>query len=1198
MSDFDFNIDSMKTPRSRQDDMAEEAFDSLSETLGEREPGAAPLPGASPPGFSGNPAADIQRVLADVLPMSIEYRHRGKNVVFTDLPDIHRLRERSLGKISRYIQSPALAILDSHNGKLMTLLRVLGGRLPVLFDRLTPLLETLDDRARAVGSMMADPSLSDTLREYYYRVLVEEHSDVTRSGKLNGEEIFLYKLRQHIAELSEQMMGVFELIDTVESHATHFQPWKKWEARRRAELNNEHTVAGNEKNARTRLSRLRDCSTSGAKEKTQLMWQDADMSSYLKINNRLNLKTWEEREIRQKLVLALLTGAAALKTSLRLTRASSYRLVEHYYGNKKASSEAAPGKGTTAEQALELSRAMHAVSVRLERLVGVLADGKEALPPDTITREDKCDESTMHAATNFVEKRVRETAADPLPSFARRTARAFTGAVNKGVYQWRKFNDVDETDRAGVTAIAGPSGIDIALFGIDTVKRPTEAQEIAIRKVGVLLSDRLQRQVRALTHIELDVQWLHLALEQKAATDSEQKHKFSTSLDKSHSMASAAWQANIDRARARLLDTVSRMGGLADEDEKLSFRHELRNLLVTHPEDSVMLERVREFYDFTELCIDRMAKVEEACIGLVDEIIPAPGMRRKDFKVSLITWRATLKQCEDDLDAGLKLYTGRSDNRFSRDSMLAKGLAERFKDSKRVCLAGVDKARRATTGEQYDTLVINAVLASPLFAGVGKGEQEIFAQRLRIEMKHATSGDIIYPPTMAGMVAGMKGMDAALRGSVKSALMRKGPLRVIRGAALVPELIALPAQMAVRAAIRGAVTGATYAYVRSAGEKGIRLGQGGVGRARQVYGGQLLKTALVKTFVSSVPMLSLLAGLRAIQLELDEGRNVVDITEDILRGGIRDIPWQGMDVFRRNLMNAWREGQEGKRDATLELLVNKLSCEVNVMPDIPTGPSASNVLSLIAAGDDVELAKLAKRLQSVPGGHQIRMQWVEIPESSHYDLRTRTIMLNVWASDEEILHEIAHALSAHQLRAGRDNPDTPLGATVLELDELREAALKAYQNTGGRDKETLYYLGNLDEFVAGLYSGDGEFRRFLDSIHVNERSLLAQAVVLLCLVLGLDTERDSALTHAMGLSETIMRMPRTEREKGVGPDFSTHHRVAGCVLTHCQTMGPQHSSPHGLHRPLSAVALLIERALVQLKCSKKIGRNYSDCLLP
>ncbi|RQS67310.1 hypothetical protein DID96_21945 [Burkholderia sp. Bp8963] len=124
--------------------------------------------------------------------------------------------------------------------------------------------------------------------------------------------------------------------------------------------------------------------------------------------------------------------------------------------------------------------------------------------------------------------------------------------------------------------------------------------------------------------------------------------------------------------------------------------------------------------------------------------------------------------------------------------------------------------------------------------------------------------------------------------------------------------------------------------------------------------------------------------------------------------------------------------------------------------------------------------------------------------------------------DEMMLHEIAHSVTAQKIAYGKKNPMTAHGQLVGQLDKLRQRALREYKGT---DHNTRYYLKNVDEFVAGLYSGQGEFINHLKSLKVKNGNILSKTVDAVRALLGLKPSEVNMLTKALGLSDHLVQAP-------------------------------------------------------------------------
>ncbi|MBU9376292.1 transglycosylase SLT domain-containing protein [Burkholderia multivorans] len=124
--------------------------------------------------------------------------------------------------------------------------------------------------------------------------------------------------------------------------------------------------------------------------------------------------------------------------------------------------------------------------------------------------------------------------------------------------------------------------------------------------------------------------------------------------------------------------------------------------------------------------------------------------------------------------------------------------------------------------------------------------------------------------------------------------------------------------------------------------------------------------------------------------------------------------------------------------------------------------------------------------------------------------------------DEMLLHEIAHSVTAQKIRFGKAHPRSAHGQLVGQLDKLRQRALREYKGT---DYNTRYYLGNVDEFVAGLYSGQSEFINHLKSLKVKNGNILSKTVDAVRALLGLRPDESNMLTKALGLSDHLVQTP-------------------------------------------------------------------------
>ena len=167
---------------------------------------------------------------------------------------------------------------------------------------------------------------------------------------------------------------------------------------------------------------------------------------------------------------------------------------------------------------------------------------------------------------------------------------------------------------------------------------------------------------------------------------------------------------------------------------------------------------------------------------------------------------------------------------------------------------------------------------------------------------------------------------------------------------------------------------------------------------------------------------------------------------------------------------------------------------------------------------------------------------VFVPGAGHADLASQT-----YRSAFAALHETVHALTVHKLRFGLENPGTAHGKIVQQLEELRQLARSEFYVThdlAQQAKEySRYFLGNLEEFVAGLYSGkDGGLPTILSRMKATGApNMLSKMVGVVRKLLGLAPQHESALTQALGLTDELMRHKLTVKYEGQGRPATVDH---------------------------------------------------------
>lgn len=189
--------------------------------------------------------------------------------------------------------------------------------------------------------------------------------------------------------------------------------------------------------------------------------------------------------------------------------------------------------------------------------------------------------------------------------------------------------------------------------------------------------------------------------------------------------------------------------------------------------------------------------------------------------------------------------------------------------------------------------------------------------------------------------------------------------------------------------------------------------------------------------------------------------------------------------------------------------------------------TVGSLLDSLSTHEDALLGAMAARMKTLMG-EDIPVFTGSKTKTSYYDVGDGRIILAPGADATTQLHEITHSLTADRIRYGIANPDTAIGALSKELHAMLDVAQKAAK---GKElgHSAKYFLTNMDEFMAGLYSGPRakEFHDFLATIPVDKQgtTLLNYLVKTVRRILGLKESEHNGLTKAIGLTDELVQQP-------------------------------------------------------------------------
>lgn len=269
--------------------------------------------------------------------------------------------------------------------------------------------------------------------------------------------------------------------------------------------------------------------------------------------------------------------------------------------------------------------------------------------------------------------------------------------------------------------------------------------------------------------------------------------------------------------------------------------------------------------------------------------------------------------------------------------------------------------------------------------------------------------------------------------------------------------------------------------------------------------------------------------------------NVRHILDDIAeryndKGEVARVKDEGTEVFKKDI----QEPSTPKVDNPDGVPVQELRGKVHGVKDNApyTEVSGKDLLSKLSAHQDPYVGKLAERVLSLVGD-DIAVRYVKREDlfqgsRAYYHPKQHAAYISKDTPDNIVLHEIAHAVTNHKIRYGKANPDSVHGKLVSDLNRVLSVAKEEFGRIkkerkwvkGVREHDFVkYHISDLDEFVAGLYTGDSAFTKMLAQIKPVEgtKSLLESAVAVVRKLLGFKASEENALLQALGLADTLMQ---------------------------------------------------------------------------
>ncbi|OQS37529.1 hypothetical protein B0T39_15210 [Chromobacterium haemolyticum] len=897
-----------------------------------------------------------------------------------------------------------------------------------------------------------------------------------------------YEAIKHANRMAGYLSGTLDLIQIANDNHENFSSWQDF-------------LEESSRNLRDKLSPIDADSSMGSYAKAQTRGNlTKDNPENIKFSRIVNSATWDERQKREALSEKLTGQAKKLLSGIKL--------VDNYAKKTHEDNEV----NRLAEYLRDVCKVLPRV-VKDIKVVGKSIRPSAAMLPDAFKLPKQKKEVTEEI------KDLSKKAIHPLITAAKAGKKKALGV--KDIFAMLSDKAEKNKHRA---AHALPYGND---YETNEATRKTNE---AVFQAGMILSDKIQQTVSNIYKVQQAARPLQHAVELDSGLSNELSQvKANQILDAKLAAESARWKEKAEESRKQLQETLVNLTALAGDPGKNAFLSQLRTPLSEAPQDPQSASIISDFDAQIKAFVDTLAGIEKGLKQVAVRLSEHGVAGGKELDKKVVKWTRDLGHVKDELKTSITQATGRSINNFSRHGMLARRMGVLSESEKQLYLAELSPEDREQAETQYDILFFEVLKDYlPLLSKDTDPDGERLLQRLRIEVRNAAEGTTLYPVTMAEILAGMKSTDRAIRDWSRRKLVRTG----FMAAAFLPiklglDLATLPVRITMKVVIKGAITGAKVAWINRRGQQGIRSGEGDVSDEKWEYARESVKTAAIKLVLSLPPGLAEMLGVASIALDVYEG-GLKGAAKQIAKDIIGEAPWSALDVGSRMAAEAYTDAllnaAQEKPESTSEVASEKEEGDEDII-----GLSAKDELKRMAnESSDRKIRTMAQRLLAQLGDDDVQIEQSNRKVRAHYNLSTQSIKIGANSPDWERMHEIAHSLTAHKLWYARENPESEHGQWTAQIDALRQKAKDAYK---GNDKNTLHYLESMDEFVAGLYSGESDFIDHLKSIRTVDSTILSNVIEFILRLLGLGVEQKSALTEAMGLSDKLIDSPLDGMDK-------------------------------------------------------------------
>lgn len=701
---------------------------------------------------------------------------------------------------------------------------------------------------------------------------------------------------------------------------------------------------------------------------------------------------------------------------------------------------------------------------------------------------------------------------------------------------------------------------------------------MAVFQSGVMVLDRIQQTMVALANIRKDGLVLQDAIEFKSKINEaiiDDYLHFGVFNHELH-LALKNIDIEIDKAQSTLKHSIGNDIFLHNENEMELLKNKIFEQDNLKMKSSAYQPVWVSFLGVAKPTVESLRDIART-VSDIKHLSEKGGAGKSELEMQINLCSSKLMALKAKIKAVVVTATGESIDNFSRAGMLSRRIAELYETDRKNLVKEVPPQRKMEILDRYDRHFFEMIPDYLPFGDNDLRRQELLA-RFEIEKDNATNGNIIYPATMADMLIGLKSNSETIKNWARRRLIRTAFLAAcLEGVKGVTTLIYQPVKIGIRLTLIGAKT----AWMNHKGKQGVRSGESDISGETIEYLWRSLEVGAIKVALSLPPFLAQIVGAVELVdniitkeingLSNDKKGGVIWTVEKIIDDVIGEAVWYGLDKTSRAAVRQWtqtaleeaiealsRSGGQSNQNTSQSKPAEEKNDHHPARRELSANDShfdkkdVKTELMRIQQSGDAELKQLSQLFLRQSELIKIKIRYSNVnSDISHYNMADNSITLSAKATDWEIMHEIAHSLTAHKIEYGMKEPLSPTGRMVTELDALRLNALQEYEsdNKESSDSRIKYYLSSLHEFVAGIYSGHEPFIEFLNGRRDGNCSFWMKLKKIIMRMLGFESLYETSHRLARGIIEN----PVIDEEGVINRVLYSNHNhlgLPGDILSH------------------------------------------------